>query len=346
MRTWSVIYNMFGALILLFMVAILHNDIRANEKQFAEIRLQHVMDYATEAAFLSVLEGGNLGISYQDLQNLKVNPSNVLDAFKEVVALSYNIAITPDNMNMLDQYISTAVLAVSDGYYIASIEEVDTGKLAPIRGGEYQLRWGLKKPYAIGYTSNIPSDVANATPDKFVAYNLSTEQWVLAREVGSTLDLSRGEKYSELMSRYYIAPNKKDILARINRMITNDINLNIQKRNEAYAKGDAVDFVYLPSQTTLSGVNAITKPAVFITLSGVDFAGTAKLESKSVGGFTVGKKRRVLAFTKAGVKYYAYESQIPTYDLGLVEEFYNTVDEAAEAGYLPHVDYLKNPLKD
>jgi hypothetical protein len=81
-----------------------------------------------------------------------------------------------------------------------------------------------------------------------------------------------------------------------------------------------------------------------VTLSGVDFAGSQKLEAKSVGGFTIAKKVRVLAFRKGGEKYYCYEGQIPASELNLVEQFYNTIDEAAKADYRPHVDYMRNPM--
>jgi hypothetical protein len=96
----------------------------------------------------------------------------------------------------------------------------------------------------------------------------------------------------------------------------------------------------------MSGVNEISKPSIFLTVANVDFAGSQKLEAKSVGGFTITNKRRVLGFIDGGIKYYAYENQIPAAKLSLVKQFYNTVDEAAIAGYRPHVDYLRNPIKN
>lgn len=327
----------------MFMLVIAYRDIKTNERQFEELRLQYAVDYAVEAAFASALEGGNLEISYQDLQNVKINPSNVLDVFKSVLALSYDMSLSEENLEQMDLYISSAVLAVADGYYIATLQEVDTGRLSPQRGGEYQLRWGLKKPYAIPYTG-VTMTRDGQIPDKYISFNLSTDQWILARQNGNDLELRRGENFTELSLLYGIAPSREEIIARINQMIMDDINYHIRERNAFYSRHHSRDFVYLPAQVNAEGVNPIQKPSLFITLSNVDFAGTQKLNIRSVGGYTLAKKKRVLAFVKDGVKYYCYESQLPESELHLVERFFNSIDEAALAGYRPHVDYLRKPL--
>lgn len=332
MKAWATLFNFFGALMLIYIIMIMHHDIRDNERQFEELKLRYAIDYATEGAFLASLEGGNLGISYQDLQNVTINPSNTLPVFKNIMAMSYDMSLSRANMDALDQYISGAVIAIADGYYIASLEEVDTPNQQG-RGGEYQLKWGLKKPYTIQHGI-----------DRYVAYNLSSEKWALAEQSGATLNLRRGETWAELTTLEGIAPNRQNITTQINKLITRDINYNINKRNNIYNTETKKDFIYLPSQQTQSGVNSITKPSIFITMSGVDFAGSQKLEAKSVGGFTIAKKRRVLGFTDGGIKYYAYETQLPPAKVALVEQFYNTVDEAALAGYRPHVDYLRNRI--
>lgn len=339
------------------MIMTMHEDMKVNEKQFNEIHLRTVVDYATEAAFIASMQGGNLGISYQDLQSVQIEPQNALTTFKSAVALSYDMSVNPENLRMLDHYISSAVVALSDGYYIATMEEITTdGNLTD--GGEYGLMWGLKKPYSIGYG-----------PNRYVAYSLGTEDWVLAqKESDGSLKMDYGETFDALDFTYNIpdydyndntdadgkeGPDRKqklrrEINTRINTLITQDINQNIKERNEKYKQIESQSFVYLPSQTTSSGINRINKPSLFITMSGVDFAGSQKLSATSVGGLTVIEKRRVLGFLEdvdgdgTPEKYYCYETQIPA---GLpVEQFYNSVEEAALAGYRPHVDYLRNPI--
>jgi hypothetical protein len=327
-------YSFFALLLLLFLLVAMHNDIRGIEKNFQGLRLSAAVDYATEAAFQSSLEGGNIGISYQDLQTIKVNPANVLATFKNLFMLSYDMAFSKENFESLDSYISTAVLAVDNGYYIATLTEIDTAKTTE-KGGEYQLKWGMKKPYTVDYGSN-----------GVVAYSLGSQSWIHVNQ--NSLPAKSGATYTELCNTYFVCTNEEDVISSINNRITEDINYNINLRNQAYTKGEAGDFIYLPSSKSGSGVNPLTKPSLIVSVQGIDFAGSQILNAKSVGGFTIAKKIRVLAFleTTGGVtyKYYCFESQMPTAKLGSVVNFYNTVDEAALDGYKPHSDYLRNPL--
>lgn len=342
------------------MLATYYKDSSVNAKQFNETRLAMVVDYATEAAFIASISGSDLGITYQDLQSVRINPKNALTTFKSVIALSYDMAISEENLRFLDDYISAAVVALSDGYYIATLEEIDT-KRSLTEGSEYGLMWGLKKPYSISYG-----------PNKSVAYNLGTEDWILAQEeTDGTLTLKYGETFDALALNYGIPgydvmdnsdldgngiPDRKDklrqeIITRINTIIAEDINHNIKERNEKYKKMESKHFVYLPSTTTSSGINVITKPSILFALSNVDFAGYHKLEAMSVGGYTVTEKRRVLAYKDDidgdGISepYYCYETQLPEEKLHLVEAFYNSVEAAAMAGYRPDVDCLRNQMK-
>ena len=332
MRVWDTIFNFFAILILAFIVVSVHRDIRVNEEQLAKIKLDYAIDYATEGAFITSLEGGNLGISYQDLQNVRINPENTLEVFKTILALNYNMSLSTANLNSLDAYISSAVLAVDDGYYIATLQQTDTEE-DNMSGGSYKLKWGLKKPYKMAYSGN-----------RYVGYNISSEEWVLVKPSGSSVSITSGETWSKLATQESIAPTRDLITKEINKLISDDINYNIKKMNEINRDYHKRQFIYLPSATTTSGVNNISKPSLFITLSNVDFGGTQRIEAQSVGGFTIAKKVRVLGFTEGGVRYYCYEGQLP--NLNLVEKFFNTVDDAAMEGYRPHVDYLRNDFRD
>lgn len=319
------------------MVTVMYKDIRENEKHFQELRLKYVVDYATEASFSATLEGGNLGISYQDLQNVRVMPENALGVLKSVILLSYDMALSETNFNSMDSYISSAVIAVSDGYYLATPRDFNSTKLS----------WGIKKPYTIKYKNG----------KTVVAYNISNENWYAAIQNGNNVILDKAINWNTpgsggvLLSNYIDSnPDRGKILTSINKQIMEDINYNIRERNktiekykngtikEVYTNRDVNDFIYLPSVQTTSGVNTITKPSMFVTLTGVDFAGTQRLETQSVGGYTIDEKKRVLGFIENGKKYYCYEGQLA--DLTKVQTFYNSVEEAASAGYYPHLAYL------
>lgn len=341
MRVWTTIYNFFAVLFLLFMAMVLYNDLKVNEKQFDSLRLSMAVDYATEGAFLASLETGDLGLSYQDMRNVVINPDNTLEVFKAILAMSYNIGINNETMRMLDNYISSAVLAVNDGYYIAELVEEDTD-LREGTGGLYTLKWGLKKPYTVRYNSSGQED---PNGDVFVAYSLVSNNWIYMTQSGGKLVQDSGDRFNNLIAKYKIYPSRERILAKANEIISNDINYVIKSRNEAYERLGYRDFIYLPSSVTSSGINEISRPSLLITLSGVDFAGTQTLEAMSVGGFTIADKVRVIGFVEDGEKYYAYEGQIPASAPITIERFFNTVDDAAVRGYRPHVEYLANPKR-
>lgn len=333
MRVWATLYNFFAVLLLMFIFMVMYKDIIENERQFEELRLKYAVDYATEAAFVASLEGGNLGISYQDLQNVRVVPENTLGVFKTAILMSYDMSLSEENYSSLDNYIASGVLAVADGYYIATPKQYEDNKLS----------WGLKKPYRIDYGT-----------DTAVAYNLSNENWALVRQAGSTLTIQRGIRWNDL-PEYVTKPTADEITTKLNKLIMDDINYNIRERNREKMKvsstvttdgirsKDVNDFVYLPSVQTESGVNTITKPSIFFSLAGVDFAGTHRIEAQSVGGFTVVKKRRIIVFNEGGTNYYCYEGQLD--DISRITNFYNSTDEAAKNGYIPHLVNLSKPLK-
>ena len=335
------IYNFFAVLFLFFMLVTLHNDIKANERLFQSLRLSAAVDYATEGAFLMSLETGDLGLSYQDMRNVIINPDNTLETFKYILALSYDMGISRETIRMLDNYITSAVLAVNDGYYIAELVE-DDKENHDGSGGIYVLKWGLKKPYVIRYNGSGQED---PNGHRYVAYSLVSENWVYMEQSGNTLIQDSGDRFIQLIGKRGIFPSRERILAKANELISNDINFVIQERNKIYDRIGNRDFVYLPSSVTSSGINEVSRPSLLVTLAGVDFAGPEKLEAHSVGGFTIADKVRVIAFRENGQKYYAYEGQIPPNAPIVIDRFFNTIDEAALQGYHPHVRYLANPKR-
>lgn len=345
MKMWSALFNFFGVFLLLYFVFILHKDIRENQQQFDELRLKYAIDYATEAGFQSAIVSGNLGIDYLDLENVKVKGDNVLPVFKSVMAMTYDIAITDENMSMLDSYISSAVLSDSNGYYLATMQEVDNGNSSE-KGGEYELKWGLKRPFVVEYNNG----------QTIINYNIGTEKWRLAKQVGSDVVIETGITWDDTIIGTYENCSgftkeqcreniRNKMLLEVNKRVTEDLNYNIKQRNEEFSKhGIKHQFVYLPSTQTEAGVNAIKKPSLFVTMSGVDFAGLKKIDIQSVGGFTIVSKIRVIGFLENGKQFYAYEGQVPDEILnGGSTRFFNNVEEAALRGYEPHILYLQKP---
>lgn len=253
-------------------------------------------------------------------------------AVKTIVLLSYGLSLSSENYSDLDHYISSAVLATNNGYYIATQKSFNSP----------QLTWGIKKPYSISYNGG----------EDTVAYDLTDQGWVLADNSGGTVTIQNGTQWSQLPPNI-TQPTSFRIVSDINQEIMNDINYSIKQRNiigtkvvsgqaqNIYSRDPANQFIYLPSVQTVTGDNPITKPSFFVTMSGVDFSGTETVSAQSVAGYTVARRRYVLGFIDGGQKYYCYNGQLS--NLSEVVAYFRSVTQAANAGYSPNlVDLSKS----
>lgn len=355
MKVWSVIFNFFAVMLLLYMTYVLIEDVKLNKQQFNEMRLKYAVDYATEAAFQQAIQGGRLGIDYTDLSSVRIIADNTLPAFRASMALSYDISMSNSNLRMIDNYISSAALVVSDGYYLATEQEVDTVEYNE-QGGVYELKWGLKKPFTIEYDAVLGASNVKT----LVGYSISGEKWKAVRQINgaNTVETAYGDVWDELpqgtenvctpetetlVCTKYKSDLKQDIIREANRLITQDINYYIKERNAKTDNYVKHDFVYLPAKQTETGVNPVERPSLLVTMSDVSFAGLDDVSVNSVGGFTVIIKKRVVGFEENGQKYYAYEGQIPQPRITDISRYFDNIDKAVKAGYEPHLEYLTKP---
>lgn len=332
MKMFGSIFNMISMVLIAFLILAANKVTDHHEKQFEELRLRYALDYSAEAAFRIAIESGSIDTEYEDMAGIHLNPGDTLNVFKYLLCLNYNMSPSDENFTMLDKYVAFATLVTGDGYYMAELQEVDNVDDG-IEGGEYELKWGLKKPYAM--------EIGN----KLVALNLFNETWKCAEETGSGVRIASGGTYKEAIMNEGLSLSKTNTKRFINQHLSEAINESIKRRNKIYTSvPGGSHFVYLPTAQTQSGVNTIERPTFIVMLQGVDFAGSFKLSAKSVAGFTTTPRKRVLGFVEGGVKYYCYESQIPEHLLDSVDDFYSTVDEAASLGYRPHLTYLRKPI--
>lgn len=326
MKYATVFASMLGVMMLSYIVGTHYYTAKAHEKAFNEVYLNKIVDYATKAAFQSALEGGDLGISYTDLENVKIDPVNTISTFKDIMALSFDMSLSEENLDMLDNYLLGGVFITSNGYYVLDMHpETKNG----VQTNE--LKWGLKKPYSIEYTGGSR-----------VAYDLSSEKWTLLKPSGGTnFMMYTGEKHNALFQDHGIVANRADIMNTVNRKITNDVNAVMVRRNSSFNNDALKNYLYLPSmEATTGGANPVLKPSLLIAVGGVDFLGSQKLSYRTVGGYTLAKRVRVIGFDQGGVRYYAFEGQIPNDVLGRATNFFNSTEEAAKAGFKPHLEYI------
>lgn len=337
MRVWSSIVNIIGVVFLAFLLLMFYNMDNIIDKQFEEMRLRYALDYATEAAFMSTLEVYDIGIDYDDMEAVNINPSYCLDTFKTLICMSYDMSLSDENFSMLENYIPVAVLMCNDGFYVAQMKEVDD-RQDNISGGNYELRWNMKKPYA--YKKDMTSTVTEANP--LYSFNLHSDKWTSVFPKDGSIRIQHGESLPEGISR-------DDISRGITNRVTEEMNCVIRERNKLNnSKSKSVDSVfYLPSNLTASGINTIDRPALLIMMQNVDFAGKGEtINAISLGGVKTERKKVVVGFIEDGVMYYCYEKQLPENKLDLVIDFYDDVEEAADAGYYPHYIYLSKPNRE
>lgn len=333
MKMFGGIFNMLAIVLIAFLMLSANKVTAYNEKQLEELRLRYALDYSAEGAFRVSIESGSIDTEYEDMSGINLNPGSTLETFKYLLCLNYNMSPSDENFKMLDRYIAFATLVTGDGYYMSELHEVDTLD-DNIDGGEYELKWGLKRPYTI------------KQGNKLVSVNLFNESWKSAEEDGKGVKILSGNTYKDAILNAGISLDRSTTKRVINQQLTDSINASIKRRNEMYTSVSGGDnFIYLPTVQTQSGVNTVDKPSFIVMLQGVDFAGSFTLDAKSVSGYTTAARKKVLAFEEQGVKYYCYESQLPESLLDKVDNFYNTVDDAASLGYRPHLTYLRKPIK-
>ncbi len=227
----------------------------------------------------------------------------------------------------MESYIPVAVLACNNGYYITTQSEVDTNKADAVDGGEYRLKWSIKKPYTIQKDTTLYS------------VNMNNKHWISATgSKGSSLNLETGLDYTGK------GITADDVIRTINTKITNDMLFQINQQNSLKDKWDYK--FYLPPTQTTTGVNAIEKPSLLIIMQGVDIASSHKLDAINIAGLKAIKKKVVLGFEKNGIKYYCYEGQMPEDEIDLIEDYFDSMEDAAKAGYTPNYEYLTIKIPD
>lgn len=370
MKYFTAVFNMVAVGILLIMFSIFDNHIQIAKRDFDSARLQTAIDNAGRAAFDASLRNGNIGGTWEDLDQIALDPTNTLDAFAGVMCASYNMAVTEANKAIVIDSIDTAVLCNNDGYYItvpSKVKNPNTDNNRLLGSIDFELKWSMKLPYTyqipgtkefvgfnlqnsnlriynadggrVGFTKGVveSTTVDNITTDKFgVVHHYSTTEkegtyWKLDGSNYSKSDLNDAIK-----------------LRAINNRVADAMNYSIAQAAKMRAKG--LDFnVYIPpASVTDSGINSIKGTSFLVVLSGAEYAGKANLKDATMNGMRAVSKAYIIGFRDIdGEKRYCYEGQLPPAirdDADSVLDKFINVREAARAGYKPAYDYLVMPL--
>lgn len=353
MKVWSAIFNLIAVVIIAIMLIVINNIENTNRRQFEELRLAQAVDYAVEAAFRSAVSADSVGTDYanNELNNIHLNHSKVLETFSNVLCLSYDMSSSEENLKKIEDCIPTAALCAIDGYYILEEVEKDDDTESPegkkVVGEDYGLLWGPKRPYLL-------------TCDNIVfAVNLVTEDltgvWKTVDGGGGIMALDSfanpEDVNTQLGTLDGIAIPTDEEFRRLKRQaisqcITEDMNYAIHTRNVQRTKNKLNAF-YMPSssgaQTT---INSIESPSLLLLFQDSTFLNGYDIDVVSVSGYRVKMRSFIIGFTQNGVKYYCYAGQQKdkngNYVNVNVDRKFDSFQEAAEAGYNPHYQFLAN----
>lgn len=374
MKVWNALFNIIGVLIVAFMILVINNLEDINQKNFEELRLAQAIDYANEGAFRTVVESDSIGTDYTDggLEEIKINPSGVVDSFSNILCLSYDIAPSEENIDYVKQSIVTGVMCAVDGYYVLEEFEIDNDPTDSVIGGEFELKWGVKRPYIV-YSSDKSGEermyAVNLVNEKSIEYLPASEQpdyaepftlgealvyrMTYAADTGEDAEFMEGRGKGAVAFYNNLLPPleaQKQAWAysrsEIGKLLTKDISIAVNARN-IRSRGTAVKQFYMPSADSFTGISHIKSPTLILIFQDSTFLNGYDLDAVSVGGHRVKVASKVIGFTgKDGEKYYCFAGQQlgeeSKYQAG-TETLFKNIHEAAKAGYKPQMAFLKKP---
>lgn len=346
MKNWLMVFNFIGLCLLIVMLTTFYIQLETATTEYDTDRLSKAIEYSGEMAFDYSLTSVNSELSYQDMNQTTLSPNLCLPAFEEMMCLNYDMSLYEDNHKYIEDSIATALLATNDGYYITLMSEVnETGEA---HSNTFEFNWSPKLPYTIKtYDDNdkLASEIAVC---------LGSEKWIKVN--ANTMAVTSGTSYADIGSiktspaeagipSQSMSLSRETVSRAINTRITNAITQNIDAIGDLRSDKDYT--VYIPSAQTSSGLNKIDSPSLILIMKDVDFSGQAKVRNAQISGLKVIKKVHVIGYLDvAGRMKYCYESQIAdsnTVQLNAIA-YFNSVEEAASAGYTPDYNYIFNKI--
>jgi hypothetical protein len=327
------------ALIFFAMFTIVMTGFAQAELQCLEqTKLKYATGKSIDAAIDQMLHNTDrsLMMDAQDLTAVTVNPNIALETFVDVFLANYDIPLNEQNRAMIrTRYMPVFAVIVNDGYYIASLQQVDTGgpgSREEGRGAGYDLAFSIKYPFT--YVSGTA-----ANP---IVYNLTLSQiYVHQFRPGHTIP-TRIFKPQALLDEL---GGNQGTQRRINRIIIDHMGNEIARINAD--AGVPWEFFIPDDMNTVMSVNPIQSTTVFALLQNVNLTTKQSLSIVSLSGARITEARSVVAYQRAGVMFYCFHDLAPMRDTSFGEDrqivvlaTFPNVFLAAAAGYHPDIRYL------
>lgn len=281
---------------------------QADYNEFEEYRLQKTNNYATDAAVDEMLYSDNLDQDYSDMSKVTLDPMRARDTYLKVLALTYDIPSTKENLDSLSaQCLDLMLVCVYDGYYVISNDATYDEN---IEVNEYTALPTIKYTYKYSDPTSSKLYALNLGYER--AYELDTYGM---REVDSPL-------------------SKTQTLSVINKLISDEIGsrLNCKVMN-GLSKN-----INIPVLSTATN-NNIENVSVISFLNGIKFTTVKEMSAFSIGGAKIEPTRMVACYKRNGKKLYCYTDLIPSSvaQPGNIrqwaEHVVTSMEEAAALGY-------------
>lgn len=300
----------FIAAILVLMMTIY---VRDEQEDFDEYVLSYQTDYATDAAVMQLIEGGHLGLDYQDWSRVAIAPDDALKVFESCMLTNLGYPLTDDayaefSMN----YMPLFCVCAYDGYYV------------------YQLQKDGQVWHFVA-TPKIPYTFVDEITGAHYSLNLGVTNVRKLLDGRLTLEQMDTEGITVAQARY-----------KINSLVSDDLMVRFaqyQRDSEASHVNIGGTFYIPQGMTTMTQVNAIEGPTVIALIDNWQQYSVKELSSFSIGGARIEQTRQVALFRDAsGKKWYAYADLIP--DGMAIEDMVPGVQQAAEKGYHYSYDFM------
>lgn len=267
-------------------------------QQVQERRAEYAVNYSVDAAVDVMVEStADLGMDYADYERITVGPDVALSTFVDVFCKNYGMSLSAGNRAAIKcDYITAFVVAMYDGYYIATPQVINDS-------GVTDLIFSVKQPY-----------LYQAPTGEVYALNLGK---VDAKEFSGTT------------IRKVDAPITKDEQKfAINAAVTDAFMSAIYE----VKGGNIHNVVYLPTEVTnISTTNPVDKITVMAYVADINAGYGGLVEVLGIGGAQVAHTDYCVCYERDGEKLYCYASNLPE---GMtVIAFYETPILAAQHGY-------------
>lgn len=283
-----------------------------------ERRLGKVIDNATEGALTTILLTGNVTSDYDRVSDLNIDPYIALEAFASNVLTSYGMADTLENrMGFKLDNVPVFVVALSNGYYIASIQQ---SKATTDGTKRFDLVFSPKKAYTYKASNGIIYSLGmNGEYHYAVATNGET---FYTKGPAPGLDVDKTNLH-------------------ITKHITSDIKGTIDSYMETNNSGWISNF-YLPeeiSEMDYKETNLIEGPSIIALVQNVNFGFKRPIDMVSVAGNKINLNRGIVGYSRNGIRYYTFSDKLPAGTT--VSEVFDNMKEAAEKGYTPDIKTME-----